>query len=173
MHPLTDTLFTLPTGPIQKKFSPNITIGKIFDVLWNQMTESILQTTAIRESNFSLENLNLFLASTLVMGLAPEPEIEDYFYNDSLSNEFNIVTSLKSTQLEIIDQLTGNTTLREDELKPIHLVRMTGFGFFPEKQDKSGDCTQCKKDDIRSKTSYMCSICKVRLHADCFSTYHK
>ena len=71
--------FPFPSGP-------NIScksIGQIFDVMWSNMTETILKTTLAREQvEWKVEDINLFLASLLTMGLAPEPSIEDYFKQD-------------------------------------------------------------------------------------------
>jgi hypothetical protein len=78
---LTDTSFTYPTGPTFKADS----IGKIFDVLWSGMSEKILTQTLLRESDkkWSIEDINAYLASVLVMGMTPEPSVEDYFHQDS------------------------------------------------------------------------------------------
>lgn len=78
---LGDTSFPYPTGPTFKADS----VGKIFDVVWSQMSELILEETLKREPDkqWTLEDINLYLSSILVMGLTSEPSIEDYFQQDS------------------------------------------------------------------------------------------
>lgn len=72
--------FPFPSGP-------NIScksIGQIFDIMWSNMTETILKSTLAREQiDWDMNDINLFLASLLTMGLAPEPSIEDYFKQDA------------------------------------------------------------------------------------------
>jgi len=71
-------------GPKMNLFSNNSTISSIFDTLWKDCSELILNSTNQRENNrFSINDINLLLASTLVMGMVPQPSIEDYFKHDS------------------------------------------------------------------------------------------
>ena len=76
-------MFTFPTGPDFKVLSGCDTIGKIFDVVWSDISNHILEETKRREDvNWNVDHINLFLASHLVMGLTPQPSIEDYFRID-------------------------------------------------------------------------------------------
>jgi len=77
---LTEILFTHTSGPT---FTEDST-GKIFDVLWSGMSDSILRTTLQQEPNrkWTTEDINAYLASLLVMGLTSQPSYEDYFYQD-------------------------------------------------------------------------------------------
>lgn len=78
---LTETLFTFPTGSTLEYTS----IGEIFDAIWLNISNAILQNTLVREeTDWKIEDINLFLASMLVMGLTPEPSIEDYFKQDEI-----------------------------------------------------------------------------------------
>jgi hypothetical protein len=53
-------------------------------VIWSDISTHILEETKKRENvNWNVDDINLFLASQLVMGLTPEPSIEDYFKIDS------------------------------------------------------------------------------------------
>lgn len=40
-------------------------------------------------------------------------------------------------------------------------------------KEKCGKCKYCLIKDIRSNSTYMCSICQVYLHKSCFEEYHK
>lgn len=72
-----------PSGPIEKKLTDCNTVGQIFDVIWSGISEKILESTQARETfPLSLADINLFLASCLVIGLVPQPEIAHYFQND-------------------------------------------------------------------------------------------
>ena len=63
--------------------SSNCTIGEIWNVQWSGLTEGIVQTTNARETkSVSSSDINLFLAALLVVGLIPEPSLEDYFKQD-------------------------------------------------------------------------------------------
>lgn len=78
---MNSTLFTFPTGS-----SVNLdSIGKIFDVIWSNLSTTILESTLEREDvNWNVDDINLFLSSMLVMGLTPQPSIEDYFKQDQM-----------------------------------------------------------------------------------------
>lgn len=77
------TTYTTGCGPRRGIFSENPSTADIFDMLWKDCSELILSTSQAREhEDFDIEDINLFLASTLVMGLAPQPTIEDYFVQD-------------------------------------------------------------------------------------------
>ena len=81
---LKETMFTLPTGPNFKALSGCKTIGKIFDVVWSGISTHILEETRKRERmDWNVDDMNLFPISQLVMGLTPQPSLEDYFKNDS------------------------------------------------------------------------------------------
>jgi hypothetical protein len=75
-----DTSFPYPSGSTFEADS----IPKIFDVVWSQMSEQILKTSLLKDPNWkwTIEDINLYLASQLVMGLTPEPSIRDYFQHD-------------------------------------------------------------------------------------------
>lgn len=76
-------MFSFPTGPNIKSLKKCDTIGKIFDVVWSDISLHILEETKKRENvNWNVDHINLFLASQLVMGLSPQPSIEDYFKDD-------------------------------------------------------------------------------------------
>lgn len=80
---LQDTYWSFDDGPIAEKIEDCDSVGKIFDLLWSQMSEKILASTLSRgDLNLSLEDLNLFLASFLVIGITPQPEISSYFMQD-------------------------------------------------------------------------------------------
>jgi hypothetical protein len=82
----TDLLWTYKgSGPKRGLFSADATVATIFDHLWEGCTEAIVTTTDGREdSGYTTEDVNLLLASFLVMGLAPSPSIEDYFVHNPL-----------------------------------------------------------------------------------------
>ena len=77
---MNDTLFSFTSGPTFKGES----VGQIFNVLWSNMSEQILTTTLLREfhQEWTLKDINLYLASVLVMGLTPQPSVENYFKED-------------------------------------------------------------------------------------------
>lgn len=55
----------------------------IFDLLWKDCSEHILSYSQNRGlENASISDINLVLASSLVMGLSPQPTIKDYFATD-------------------------------------------------------------------------------------------
>ena len=78
---LTDTSFPYTSGPTFKVDS----VVKIFDVVWSNMSEQILTTTLLKETDqkWTLDDINTYLASILVMGLTSQPSVEDYFQQDS------------------------------------------------------------------------------------------
>jgi hypothetical protein len=78
---LNDTSFPFTVGPTFTADS----IGKIFDVQWAYISEKILETTLQREETkeWDLADINVYLASQLVMGLTPQPSIDNYFQHDS------------------------------------------------------------------------------------------
>lgn len=81
---LSETFWSWPKGPKQNLFSTTASVGEIWNVQWSQMTEVIVETTNLRESSsISANDLNLYLAALLVIGLTPEPSFEDYFKQDS------------------------------------------------------------------------------------------
>jgi hypothetical protein len=52
--------------------------------MWLNMSENILQSTLKKENcNWTINEINLWLESTLVMGLTPEPTIQHYFEQDN------------------------------------------------------------------------------------------
>ena len=64
--------------------SSSCTIKEIRNVQWSGLTEGIVEITNAREvTSVSSADINLFLASLLVVGLIPEPSFEDYFKQDS------------------------------------------------------------------------------------------
>lgn len=78
------TVFVKGCGVKIGIFSQQPTIGDIFDRLWNNYTQHIVTVSNEKnDNNISINDVNLFLASILVMGLSPQPAIEDYFANDS------------------------------------------------------------------------------------------
>jgi hypothetical protein len=90
-----------------------------------------------------------------------------------LAINMNIDTTLKQTTLSIIDHLKQNHTMRNDTNRPTYQQRTTGFGHFPDKIDgTSKDCVFCLHNQKRSKTKYLCTICQVPLHIDCWIEYH-
>lgn len=89
-----------------------------------------------------------------------------------IAKEMNLCTSLKETELDIIDHLSGTHTMRQDSNRPTYQQRTTGFGHFPVKNPKAAPCAECKKGNKKSNTVYLCAICKVHLHAECFAGYH-
>jgi hypothetical protein len=51
--------------------------------MWSGISEHIVQETEARENfGWDINDINLFLASELVMGLSPQPQIHDYFMQD-------------------------------------------------------------------------------------------
>ena len=79
-------MFTFPTGPNFKVLKECDKIGKIFDVVWSNISMHILEKTKKREDiNWKVDDIDLFLASHLIMRLAPQLTIKDYFKNDSNS----------------------------------------------------------------------------------------
>ncbi|MGI0063074.1 MAG: hypothetical protein ACREBA_11550 [Nitrosotalea sp.] len=81
---LHDSSWNFPCGPIHDKLNQCTTTGKIFDVIWAGLSEHILEITLARETCLqTVEDVNLFLASVLVTGLSPQPEIADYFMEDT------------------------------------------------------------------------------------------
>jgi hypothetical protein len=80
---LEDQIFSFPVGPKMDILGECDTIGKIFDLMWTSISTHIVEETERRESlGFQIEDINLFLASQLVMGLTPQPSIVDYFTHD-------------------------------------------------------------------------------------------
>lgn len=76
--------WVIDNGPKRSVFSKSTTSGAIFDQLWNNCTDLLLTSTNARENNaFSDKDINLLLASLLVMGLSSQPSIKDYFVHDS------------------------------------------------------------------------------------------
>lgn len=83
---LQDISFNHPVGP-KNTFQNVTTVGEIFQILWKGISEEIVLETNIRgrnddnemEENISLNDVNLMLASLLVMGLNVQPQIADYF----------------------------------------------------------------------------------------------
>lgn len=81
--PLPDTSWIFPSGPVLNELQSCSTAGKIFDLTWNNISEHLLQETLKRDNCFdTLQDVNLFLASILVIGLTPHPEVADYFLHD-------------------------------------------------------------------------------------------
>jgi hypothetical protein len=81
---MTDTTWNFPCGPKTSILSEDTTIPTIFNYLWKDITESVVQWTNSREEKkVSIEDVNLFWASEIVMGLNSESSIEDYFKHDS------------------------------------------------------------------------------------------
>lgn len=61
----------------------------MFDILWSGVSEAIFEETIAREEfDISIDDINLMLASTLVMGLNSQPEIKDYFEQNDVSGIF-------------------------------------------------------------------------------------
>lgn len=54
-------------------FTQEPTVGDIFDRLWKDCSEQIVTTSKSRGSNIEVKDINLLLASTLVMSLTPQP----------------------------------------------------------------------------------------------------
>lgn len=78
-----ETLWTFPSGPDLQKFDHCSHVGEIFDVLWQGVSEHIVEIINNREKiNISTIDLNLFLCSMLVMGLTPSPSIDLYWKED-------------------------------------------------------------------------------------------
>lgn len=67
-------------GPKSEIFESIESVDKIFDVLWSGITEAIWDETIERkEFDISIDDINLMLASMLVMGLNVQPSAKDYF----------------------------------------------------------------------------------------------
>ena len=83
-HGLKETLFSFPTGPNYEYLNDCNTTGKIFDIMWSGISSHILDYTLSREMEMecNINDINLLLASQLVMGLTPQPSIVDYFKHD-------------------------------------------------------------------------------------------
>jgi len=65
-----------PSGSLLKLPNDSISIGAIFNILWHGVTDHIIQSTFARENKaWSNADINLYLASLLVMGLTPSPNI--------------------------------------------------------------------------------------------------
>lgn len=90
-----------------------------------------------------------------------------------IANHLGIQTDLKETTLEVIDWLTNSHSVRKDSNRPSYQRKKTGWGHFPSEVENPSDCTYCKKKEQRSKTSFICLICKVHLHPKCWVEYHE
>jgi hypothetical protein len=56
----------------------------IFDLCWKGVSQHILDTTIARDDVIStVDDVNLYLAALLVMGLTPQPQLSDYFMEDT------------------------------------------------------------------------------------------
>ena len=53
--------------------------------MWSNISEQILTTTLLKETDqkWTLDDINTYLVSILVMGLTPQPSVENYFQQDS------------------------------------------------------------------------------------------
>lgn len=77
-------MWNFSDGIIDERLINCENIGKIFDILWSPVSQHLVAATGARETMFQcdISTVNLFLASLLVTGLAPSPEIELYFKQD-------------------------------------------------------------------------------------------
>jgi hypothetical protein len=90
-----------------------------------------------------------------------------------IANSLGIEADLKSTTLEVIDWLKGSYSVRKDSQRPPHQRKKVGYGHFPSEVAKPSDCVYCKSKQRRSKTTFICLICKVHLHPKCWVEYHE
>ena len=74
--------FFFPVGPNQKIFNSTTSTITIFDFMWNKVTKLIYLETDKRKEEISKEDINLYLAATLVMGLNSQPTQSSYFEKD-------------------------------------------------------------------------------------------
>jgi hypothetical protein len=75
--------WTYPAGVLVNKLPKDATIGKIWDVVWANASTHIAEYSSAKEGEeITAAYVNLFLASKLVMGLVPQPEVELYFSGD-------------------------------------------------------------------------------------------
>ena len=79
---LPENEFPFFVGPKLEYFDSKTKIEYIFDILWGESSDLILRKTKTKTKNISKEDINLFLASTLVIGLNSQPQIENYFEID-------------------------------------------------------------------------------------------
>lgn len=72
------------SGPNHSLLKNCNSVGKIFDIAWKGISEHILETTLKRNDSpvTSVKDINLYLASLLVVGLTPHPEVANYFMQD-------------------------------------------------------------------------------------------
>jgi hypothetical protein len=71
-------------GPKRGIFAQHTPVQDVFSYLWTGCTEHIVETMWERgEYEWGVEEVNLMLASHLVMGLAPQATISDYFVHDT------------------------------------------------------------------------------------------
>ena len=84
----------------------------------------------------------------------------------------NFSTNLKETILKIIQHLKGSYSVRQDANRPSYQRKRSKLGHFPTLLKSSKDCTHCMNENKRSKTKYMCDMCKVHLHPACWVEYH-
>lgn len=82
---LSDQIWSFPDGIIDEDLENSLSISKVFDVLWSPASQHLAAMTGARESTLQCDKktIDLFLASILVTGLSPSPEIEFYFKQDS------------------------------------------------------------------------------------------
>jgi uncharacterized protein YihD (DUF1040 family) len=86
-----------------------------------------------------------------------------------IANNSGFDTNLKNSTIEIIKYLAKDTTFRKE--RGANGVRK-GFEHFPMKMDKAKLCVECNKKGSRSNTKYICKVCEIPLHAECFESFH-